>query len=68
MDNACQVCFSASYISQRRNKSESKLMRTLHTRKQQKEEKTTSTAPATLPEGVVIVTMPRLTMTEGSLG
>jgi pyruvate dehydrogenase E2 component (dihydrolipoamide acetyltransferase) len=34
-----------------------------------KRRKTTSTAPAALPEGVVIVTMPRLsdTMTEGTV-
>jgi pyruvate dehydrogenase E2 component (dihydrolipoamide acetyltransferase) len=36
---------------------------------QKQQKKTTSTAPATLPEGVVIVTMPRLsdTMTEGTV-
>jgi pyruvate dehydrogenase E2 component (dihydrolipoamide acetyltransferase) len=47
-------------------KSENKRLQ-LHQKQQRR--KTTSTAPATLPEGVVIVTMPRLsdTMTEGTV-
>jgi pyruvate dehydrogenase E2 component (dihydrolipoamide acetyltransferase) len=35
-------------------------MKKLNYTRSYKEEKTTATAPATLPEGVVIVTMPRL--------